>query len=249
MIAISPIDQQPKIKIYRAPDGSVKGDCSICFNAPESVEMALNLLDGGYLRIGTKISVTKATFQKKEAAGEGDEGHDAKRSRPNISHAQIKVAQSINKQALAWNEDDDLGVSKKRALKIIVLEGMFTVEDASNDEFMQELEVDIVTECDKCGDIEKITVFSKNPRGIIIVKFSTAFAAQECVRLLDGRFFGGRKIKAYFWDGCTDYSVPLTEAQASAAQAEEERRLQEFGDWLDKEQEDLPEELRLRVEN
>lgn len=247
LIAISPIDQQPKIKIYRNSDGSLKGDCSICFNAPESVQMALELLDGGYLRLNTKITVAKAQFQKKE--GDDDTGHEVKRVRPALSHAQIKVAQSINKQALAWNEDDDLGVTKKRALKIIVLEGMFSVEEAQSDAFMAELELDIVSECEKCGLIEKITVFSKNVRGVVIVKFSTAFAAQECVRILDGRFFGGRKVKAYFWDGKTDYSVPLSEEQAAAAEAEEQARLQEFGDWLDNEQEDLPDELKLRVEH
>lgn len=210
--------------------------------------MALELLDEGYLRIGTKISVTKAEFQKKEGVGD-DNGYDFKRPRPTISHAQVKVAQSISKQALAWNEDDDLGVSKKRALKIIVLEGMFTPAEAKSDKFMAELEQDIVSECEKCGSIEKITVFSQNPKGVVIVKFATAFAAQECVRILDGRFFGGQKVKAYFWDGNTNYSVPLSEAEAVAAVAEEEKRLKEFGDWLDKEQEDLPDELKLRVEN
>jgi HIV Tat-specific factor 1 len=214
--------------------------------------MALELLDEGYLRIGCKISVTKAQFQRREGgeeeAGAGGE-QAAKRSRPNISHAQVKVAQSISKQALAWNEDDDLGVSKKRALKIIVLEGMFDLEDVKDDKFMDELEADIVSECEKCGAIEKITVFSKNPRGIVIVKFGTAFAAQECVRILDGRFFGGRKIKAFFWDGKSNYSVPLSDAATAAAEAEDEERLKEFGDWLDHEQEDLPEELKPRVES
>ena len=62
----------------------MKGDCSICFNAPESVEMALELLDGGYLRIGSQISVTKAQFQKKEGLGDEDGSSDVKRARSKI---------------------------------------------------------------------------------------------------------------------------------------------------------------------
>ena len=151
------------------------------------------------------------------------------------------------------------GVSKKRALKIVVLEGMFRPEDSLSDPtFFEDLERDLLQECEKLGEIEKITVFSKNPRGIVIIKFSTSFAAQECVRVMDGRFFGGNRLRCTFWDGVTNYSVPDMSSQAgvngsaalngTAVEAAEEARLDAFGDWLDKDQEDLPEEFRLRVE-
>lgn len=38
---------------------------------------------------------------------------------------QVKVAKSAIKQALTWNEDDDIGVSKAAALRIVVLEGTY----------------------------------------------------------------------------------------------------------------------------
>jgi HIV Tat-specific factor 1 len=147
------------------------------------------------------------------------------------------------------------GVSKKRALKIVVLEGMFHPDDSIDDpSFFEDLERDLVQECEKCGELEKITVFSKNPRGIVIVKFATSFAAQECVRVMDGRFFGGKRLRCTFWDGVTNYSVGDLPSQGGIGgaggqqEAAEEARLDAFGDWLDKEQEDLPEEFRLRVE-
>ena len=83
---------------------------------------------------------------------------------------------------------------------------MFEPSDFSEHSFSDELEGDVATECGKCGQIEKITVFSKNPRGVGIVKFSTSYASQECVKLMDGRFFGGKKLRCYFWDGATDYT-------------------------------------------
>lgn len=83
---------------------------------------------------------------------------------------------------------------------------MFEPSDFSDASFSDELEGDIATECGKCGQIEKITVFSKNPLGVVIVKFSTSYASQECVELMDGRFFGGKKLRCYFWDGTTDYT-------------------------------------------
>jgi hypothetical protein len=225
------------------------------------------------------------------------------------------------KQALAWNEDDDIGVKKAAALKIVVLEGMFSPTDfESQPSFEEELQVlvvtnslclipslrhplsvllfdqvDIAEECEKCGVVEKITLFSQNVRGIVVVKFSTSYAAQECVKLMNGRFFGGRKIKSFFWDGVTNYTVTSSsmrrmggkkrdseeqkeravevgEGQSGSASASatgdgqpnlreeeddddeddedrvESSRLDEFGDWLEHEQEDLPEEFRLRTE-
>lgn len=83
---------------------------------------------------------------------------------------------------------------------------MFEPSDFSDASFSDELENDIDTECGKCGEIEKVTVFSKNPLGVVIVKFKTSYASQACVKLMDGRFFGGKKLKCYYWDGATDYT-------------------------------------------
>lgn len=40
-------------------------------------------------------------------------------------------------------------------------------------------------------------------------KFGTAYAASECVKVFDGRFFGGRKLSCHFWDGVTNYTVKV----------------------------------------
>lgn len=154
------------------------------------------------------------------------------------------------KQALTWNEDDDIGVSNKAALKIVVLEGMFHPTDFDNSTFENDLERDIVSECEtKCGPIEKLTLFSKHDAGIAIVKFGTSYAAQECVNLMNGRFFGGRRLKSYFWDGVTNYTMTNSYMKhAEEEEKKEEARLDDFGDWLDKDQEELPDEFKLRVE-
>eukprot|EP01036_Dinobryon_divergens_P024852 gene24852-33339_t len=286
LIEISPYDQQPKIKIYREGDegSECKGDGSLCYNSEESVKLAIEILDGGFIRPAFQIRVTRADFSNVIPATT---------SRPTLSQAQVKVARSAMKQALAWNEDDDIGVKKAAALKIVVLEGMFSPTDfESQPSFEEELQVDIAEECEKCGVVEKITLFSQNVRGIVVVKFSTSYAAQECVKLMNGRFFGGRKIKSFFWDGVTNYTVtsssmrrmggkkrdsdeqkeravevgeglpgsgsgnsdgqPNLREEDDDDEDDEDRvessRLDEFGDWLEHEQEDLPEEFRLRTE-
>jgi len=296
LIALSPYDQQPKIKVYREDihiphddDDSnasgiatasnfsstsgvtsgnsdsltlpCKGDCSICYNAEESVQLAIDILNGGFIRVGYQVTVSRASFAgtvQADASGNGNnmngsirgQSSDKKKDRQILSQAQVKVARSAIKQALTWNEDDDIGISKSAALKIVVLQGLFHPQDfIENINFSDELEEDIAMECSKCGNIEKITVFSTNPRGVVIVKFSTSFAAQECIKLMNGRYFGGKKILCFFWDGVTNYSVVVkSDKQEDEEEKLEEHRLDEFGDWLEQNQEELPEEFILRTE-
>ena len=102
-------------------------------------------------------------------------------------------------------------------------------------------------ECSKCGEIKKITIFSKHADGISLVKFATTYAAQKCIDVTNGRYFAGRHLKSFFWDGVTNYAES-TPMQQEAEEQEEMRALDEFGDWLDNEEEDIPDELKLRVE-
>lgn len=100
----------PKIKLYKDEEGNLKGDCSICYNAKESVEMAVSYLDEGYIRPTHKIRVTKAEFEAKDdAATDTTTSTTSKPSssgstsaapskRYKISSAQVKVAKSAMNQ-------------------------------------------------------------------------------------------------------------------------------------------------------
>lgn len=249
LIAINPSDQTSRVKVYRDEFGQCKGDATICYNSPESVAMAINILDGGYLRPNYKVTVTAADFSSsavKFSQNNASITDNNKRAKPFITTTQRKIAQSAMKQALAWNDEDDSGIANVKALRIIVLQGMFKPSDFTNDPtFGDDLEVDVASECSKFGELDKVTVFSQNPAGVVVVKFKTSFAAQECIRVMDGRFFGGNKVKCHYWDGVTNYG---TDNKGMDDDVKEEERLHEFGDWLETSQENLPAELRLRVE-
>jgi HIV Tat-specific factor 1 len=127
LIAISAVDQQPKIKIYRDNDGRCKGDCALCYYAESSFDMALEVLHEGYIRPGFQITVKKAEFQASSAEDgpqtQNQNQNQFKKSRPKLTRAQVKVAQSVMRQGVVWNTNDDMGLSKSQALKIVVLEG------------------------------------------------------------------------------------------------------------------------------
>ncbi|CAM9706513.1 unnamed protein product [Ectocarpus sp. 4 AP-2014] len=233
IIATDPLTQQPKIKIYKDDEGHPKGDGSVCYAKAESVEMAINVLHEGQLRPGVTIEVSKAVFQQK-----GQSFDNTKRLK--VNDARVKVARAAAEQALSWAENDDTGATKG-GLKIVVVENMFHPSDfEANERFGEELEADLLAEGEKLGPVEKITVFAKNNKGPVVVKFGTAYAASECVKVFDGRFFGGRKLSCHFWDGVTNYTVKEEDEKQEA------QRLDAFGDWL--EEQELPEELRPRTE-
>jgi HIV Tat-specific factor 1 len=60
-------------------------------------------------------------------------------------------------------------------------------------------------------------VFAHNPDGVCTVQFKTAEAAQACITLMHGRWFGGQQVVAALWDGQANYHVQKTETEAEQA--------------------------------
>jgi RNA recognition motif-containing protein len=60
-----------------------------------------------------------------------------------------------------------------------------------------ELKEDVAAECAKIGPIERLKMFQGNPEGVMSVRFKMEEAAEECIKLMNGRFFGGRRIVAH----------------------------------------------------
>jgi len=244
IIDLDPDTQLPKIKVYRFKNndegtvGMPKGDASICYARPESVELAINILDESMIRATSEkpIRVSRAKFEQK--------GEVFKNSN-NISLAKRKVAKLAAVQAVCWDESENGRITGGlKGLRIIVIKGLFKPKSIeNNDSSLQMLERKVHTECSKYGDVEKITVFSKNPAGVVIVKFAQPAAASAAIKGYQNVYISGKKLEATFWDGVTDYTIHDEEQEAK----ETEERHQAFGEWLDSQQE-LPEHLQLRLE-
>jgi hypothetical protein len=70
----------------------------------------------------------------------------------------------------------------------------------------------------------QITLFAKHVDGVVVIKFASSGSAAKCVDIMNGRFFGGRKLECRFWDG-TDY----THRESKQEQVE---RSEKFDEWL-----------------
>lgn len=76
-----------------------KGDCLLCYNAEESVKLAVDVLSGGYIRANSQVTVTRADFTP---GGNGDQGGSSSgkgqrtQHRPTLSQAQVYIHHLIN---------------------------------------------------------------------------------------------------------------------------------------------------------
>lgn len=88
------------------------------------------------------------------------------------------------------------------------------------------MEEELQTECEKFGGVDKIKFFEYNPEGVVAIKFSDHGGAERFIEKSNGRFFGGRKLEAFFYDGFANYFVEETEEQ-------KKKRLAAFEQWID----------------
>ncbi|GAX09396.1 hypothetical protein FisN_6Lh231 [Fistulifera solaris] len=242
ILDLDPTTQRPKIKVYRHKEdhpfaGQCKGDASLCYARPESVALAMTLLDETEYSPGHSMKVQPAHFEQRGQL-------DTNKNR--ISNAQRKVAKLAALQARDWDDfsNNSRLVGGRKGLRIIVLKHLFEPnvwkDEAQEDAFFAELERSLRAELEVFGRVEKITVFSQ--RAVVVVKLAQPSAASAVVKDWDGKVWKGRRVEAMYWDGVTDYTVRDEEKE----QVETEQRLEEFGNWLD--EQDLPEELKLQKE-
>jgi len=223
-----------KIRIYCDEDGKCKGDALITYANAASVDLAVKFLHEHELRPGCRICVQQADFEdeKKDAKLSKDQLKElAAASKPDARRAKYLAAKNAQSEAVSWSGEMDDGTGRK----IVVLRHMFSFEEAANEgaDFYTELAQEVKEECEKVGQVLRVTPLERHKQGIVCVKFKSSSEAEECIRVMDGRFFGGRTVEASFHDGKTDLkalgvikpkapaaSKPRIAAPASTAQAE-----------------------------
>lgn len=137
------------------------------------------------------------TYLKEESVGLAIQFLNDSFIRPNIK-IKVQKGRSNKKQKLNPNEGPRWG-----GKNYITLKHMFHPSEAEGDpNFYQDLKTEVSLECErKCGTIDKVTVFDGSPEGVIAIKFATSPAAEKCIDIMNGRFFGGRQIECQYFDG------------------------------------------------
>ncbi|VDK35681.1 unnamed protein product [Gongylonema pulchrum] len=139
-----------KIKLYKDEDGSLKGDGRCCYIKKESVDLALDILDGWNVD-GKKISVVKAKFVMK---GE----FDPTKKKKKLTAAQKKRFMERQERIFDWKPEKPRNYRPLSDCTII-MKNMFTLEQMmKNAALLLDLEEETRKVCERFGAVKKVVV-------------------------------------------------------------------------------------------
>ncbi|CAO1309688.1 unnamed protein product, partial [Diamesa tonsa] len=196
-----------KLKLYRDKNGELKGDGLCHYIKIESVELALNVLDGSDVR-GKKISVQRAEFQMR--------GEYNPALKPRVKKNEKEKQKKIQEKLFDWRPEKMRGERAKHE-RTVIIKNLFEPELFDREvHLILDYQNDLREECVKCGTVRKVTVYDRHPEGIAQISMGDPEEADLVIQLMNGRFFGQRKLVAEVWDGKTKYKIAETEEDKNA---------------------------------
>uniref|UniRef100_A0A182R187 RRM domain-containing protein n=1 Tax=Anopheles farauti TaxID=69004 RepID=A0A182R187_9DIPT len=202
-----PVDPVPVEKLTRVPN---PGAARIpphrgVHNAPpiESVDLALKILDNYDVR-GHKIKVQRAEFQMR--------GEYNPTLKPKMRKKEKERLKKMQESLFDWRPEKMRGERSKHE-RIVIIKNLFEPELFDREvHLLLEYQNDLREECGKCGTVRRVLLYDRHPEGVAQVTMGDPEEADLVVKLMDGRFFGQRKLTAAIWDGRTKYRIAETDA-------------------------------------
>ncbi|KAM0260526.1 hypothetical protein ACHAQJ_002760 [Trichoderma viride] len=209
----------PRIKMYSDSEGNFKGDALVVFFKPQSVNMAVMLLDDtvfrflpsgtteGRIRVQAADSSYKKTqYEQAGGSGEASNGNGQKKQRNERDRQKIiKKTQKLAAKLADWDDDDPypaLAPSNTKRDKTVILKHMFTLQELEEDPAaLLEIKEDIRDECSKLGVVTSVVLYDLEPDGVVSVRFKNPESAAACIKLMNGRSFGGSTVRAALAEG------------------------------------------------
>ncbi|KAG8936864.1 hypothetical protein FRC02_010726 [Tulasnella sp. 418] len=262
-------EDQPKIKLYHQTDPDTgesrfSGEALVVYFKEESVDLAIRMLDDAELRLGdegSRMAVKKAEFGHKEKKMDVDPPN-GNRIAPSANTGEHKPRVVDKKKATKrigkmqsklndWDDEDGFGPTStipqsaaSIALKgrVVVLKHMFSPKDLEEDaSLLIDLKNDVRDECETLGDVTNVVLYDLEEDGVMTVKFRDSLSAQACILKMNGRFFDGRQVSAYLFDGKEKFKksggggMDMDDEDDDVA---EKKRLEAFASWLEQGGED-----------
>merc|ERR1719445_545374 len=209
--------KKPKVKLYKDGENQLKGDGLCSYIKPESVELALTILDGSDFK-GKRISVQRAKFEMK-----GD--YDPKLKPKKLSKKQLEKAKKQKERLFAWVPDKMRGERGKHE-KVVVIKNMFDIKDVDADPgLILDFSNNIRSQCSKFGHVSKVILYDKHPEGVCQIFFKDPSEADMAVQMLNGRLFNKNIMSVETWDGRSKYNI-------NESSTEEKERLEQWEKFL-----------------
>ncbi|GIQ86739.1 hypothetical protein KIPB_008646, partial [Kipferlia bialata] len=152
----------------------------------------------------------------KRRASELEGGKKKRRPQQDDESGQYKL--------LSWKGNDEGARGFEQ--KTVVIEGMFVDADMAELNWKEELKESLTEEAGEIGDIQKIRIYDNAPGGVVSIRFFKPRPAADCARVMNGRWFDRRQLKAYLWDGSTPIVRKETREEEKARIAKFQRDLE-----------------------
>ncbi|PKI83294.1 hypothetical protein MVES_002791 [Malassezia vespertilionis] len=167
---------EPRVKLYHdSQTGAFKGEALVVYFKPESVELAIQLLDDSYLRAakgvtsGPQMHVERAEFRAEPSA----EGEAAQAKPRTLTETEKKSIQRRMSRMHNKINDWDSGSEEERAgpsaqARTVILKKMFTLAELDQDPTMLlDLKQDVREECELLGTVTNVVLWDKEPEGVM----------------------------------------------------------------------------------
>nr|VZI39046.1 unnamed protein product [Spirometra erinaceieuropaei] len=224
MIMNDPLTEKLRVKLYKDADGKNKGDGLCCYIKIESIDLALQILDGMLYEPGYTLHVERAKFQPKK-------DFDATKHR-RLTAKEKKKFKKQQEKLFKWGVDASRLIRGKKE-RVVILRSVFDEADLGVDVSL----IPIVRErvrlqCAKVGVVKKIVVYDSHKEGIVSVTFSSPEEADVAIKFLDKALF---TYPAPDPDGCGKHSQGQRTRILSVARWDGQERFEKKEDQEDEE--------------
>jgi HIV Tat-specific factor 1 len=182
----------PKIRMYADDEGTFKGEAKVIYFKPQSVSLAITMLDGTDFRkpgdgdLHVELVDDSYSNRNKDPAGQ--------KEKKEVSVENIKKRRPKQDRYLAIAPPPN----PSKYAKIVVLKHMFTLEELEEDAgALIDIKADIRDEASKYGEVTNTVLYDLEPQGVVTVRFKEADSAVLCAEAFNGRWFDKRRVIAY----------------------------------------------------
>jgi hypothetical protein len=130
MIAEEIDSGDPRIKMYEDDKGQFKGDALVVYFRPESVDLAVQMLDDTEFRLGSQGPNGNMRVQAADFSYKAQQEAPQKKNKKDQSKI-IKKTQKMNNKLADWDDDDpqQLTETSSKWDKVVILKHMFTTQE------------------------------------------------------------------------------------------------------------------------
>ena len=175
---------EPRVKLYHDDGGRFKGEALVMYFKEGSVDLAITLLDDTELELGAgygSMRVREAEYEKSKDAEKKEEPVEKKKlsaeekqrlsKRIKTMQQWVSTPTGLRRSKVTWFEDDDdddpaapsEGAPRpgnNRFDRVVVLKGMFTLEDITRDPaLLLDLKEDVREEAEGLGQVTSVVLF------------------------------------------------------------------------------------------